>query len=151
MTRLLIFIFFLTSFRLTSQTTLTNDSFFLKQKSLPKEYKSIITDTRWLHIGLWQSNKNEIYTPDTIKTVHFVSLLDPMRSIQFTPHGEAYILKDTLSPFEMNIYYLEIKGRKIITGVDSSFQKIVYVDTSTLILESKNKKEIYRVLYRRRT
>ena len=135
--------------RLTAQTILTKDS------SLPEEYVSLIRNSQWSQIGIWKSNKGEIFSPDTIKTVRFIPLLDPMRSIQYF-HGGSYVLKDTLSPFEMNIYYFEVKGRKLITGLENTsektfYDKILYVDNSTLILETKSQKDICRMLYRRHT
>lgn len=160
MTRLLIFIFLLTSVQLSCQIVLTKDSFFLTQKSLPKNYKSIIDDTQWLYMGSWQSNIKKIYTPDSVKAVDLmlfdkmVRIFSPPRNI-FNRNKKVFYtpLGDTTSLYKTVRAYHKVKGNKIVSKNSDccGTQKIIYVDNSTLILEEKNKKNTYRTLYRRQT
>lgn len=124
-TRFLIFILLLTTFNLSSQSTLTKDSFFLSKKPFPKNYKSLIADNKWLYLGYYRSWNNRIYLADTIKLQRIVL-------------------------FERDGSYRKIKGHKIITNSDLSTEKIIYIDDSTLILESAEKKGFNRRLFRRK-
>ena len=129
MTRILIVFFIFGTASLFSQNRLTEDSFYLEQKTLPDNYKSIITDTKWLYLGTWQSGRSKIITPDTIRTT------DLMLFDNKTADGTRR--------------YRKIKGKKIVSNTDFATERIVYVDGTTLILETKGKKTFYRKLYRR--
>jgi hypothetical protein len=123
---LLFFLFAFTVVRVPAQAILTKDSFFLRQKSLPDNYKSIITDSQWLYLGTYKSTTRKISVPDSVKVVD-------------------------LRLFDNGRTYRKIRGKKIVSNSDFATQRIVYVDNSTLILESKDRKIVYRYLYRRRS
>lgn len=151
--KFLLTILLLTSLTILSgQIILTKDSFFLAQKSLPNNYKSVITNTKWLYLGTWQSNMKKIYTPDTIKPVDLMIFEDMLvRRHKHFRHKVVYV-KDTSELMETVTAYHKIKGNKIVSkNTDCGTQKIIYVDNSTLILESKDKKIIYRTLYRKQS
>lgn len=119
---LILFIGF--SINILSQTTLTKDSFFLKQKTFPENYVTLIADSEWRFIGVYTNIYKNIYAPDSI-VITKIKLFD---------NGKEY---------------RKIKGNKIITNSDFAIEKIIYIDNRTLILESKEKNIIRRVLYRR--
>ncbi|MCC6372773.1 MAG: hypothetical protein IT236_17345 [Bacteroidia bacterium] len=114
MTRQFLFIFVFLTTSLFGQKTLKIDSFFLNQKKLPDNYKSIISDNLWQLIGEYHG---AIKTPDTI-TIIKVNLFD---------NGKTY---------------RKIIGNKIACNTDISTKTIIYVDTSTLILQFNDRKKM---------
>jgi hypothetical protein len=122
--RLLIFTILLTSFRLSCQTTLTKDSFFLTQKNFPKDYETIISSSKWKLLGTCDNKHKKILIPDSSNY-------------------------ENINLFDDGKYYRKIKGNKIVSNSDFGTIKIVYVDQHTLILEYRNKKKVTRQLFRR--
>ena len=126
MTRFLIIVFVWISLSLSSQVTLNKDSFFPMKKPFPENYKSLMADSDWQTLGYYKSNQKKIILPDTI-TVGRIELFEDGKS------------------------YRKIKGKKIISNLDISTVEIIYIDSTTLILENKYKKTVHRTLYRRKT
>ena len=124
MKKLLAIILFCVSVNFYSQTGITKDSFFPGKKSFPDNYKAIISESNWQPLGHYKS---------TLKKIHVID--------------SAYAIKIRL--FDDGKIYRKIKGNKIVSNSDFATTTIAYIDSSTLILENKEKKIIYRSLYRR--
>ena len=125
MTRIFLTIFLLKCSIGFCQLTSTKDSFFISQKKFPSDYKSSITNNTWVSIGFYTSTLKKILPPDTLF----------MKTRRFDNWGK-------------------IKGNKIICTDDCRTETIIYIDYSTLILESKYRKNgknvVTRGLYRRK-
>lgn len=148
MTKLLMFIFSLQANLLICQAILTKDSFFLARQSMPKNYQGLIRESQWLYLGTWHKKNNSIHAPATPEVADLM-LFDRTERRRRHPRGKSTTVRDTAALWETVRVYRKIKGRKIISNTDFATQKIVYADSSTLILETKGEKGINRSLYRR--
>ncbi len=125
MNKLLVIILFFTSVCSYSQTNLTKDSFFPDKRPFPENYETIISESNWQPLGWYKSTLKKIRIPDSVFTIK-IRLFDDGKT------------------------YRKIKGNKIVSNSDFATVKIAYVDSSTLIIENKEKDIVYRSLYVRK-
>ena len=125
----------------------TRESFFPLEKPFPENYVSIIKESGWAYKGSWSDDKKRLMLADT--TAPKISFGDRLvRRTRRTGKKIAYSA-DTSSLYETVKVRYKVRGKKIVINTDIDPQRIIYIDSTTMVLQSLHKKSAVRRLYRR--